>query len=313
MTRWKLYWLFLGWKTCAFATLSTGCLTLYLFLATSKCEPLECTTWAELACLPPWLNRGLLSQSLPKPEFCCFSECGRYYAVTQPQIENGKIQKEKLAIFETVTKARVGLVDVQHSDLTDFCISGDGKFLALIWGCVDLQVCRWPSLELLHKRVDLSPFAATSMQPLPDSQTVLMSTSANSSFWDLGTGMRLDDHPGKAFVQPDADVKALNDYHGGAMAVWRVKDQAPIWQLDDATYQAVRRHFYCLHNQSRLVRDLCEPVASPDGTLLAEFTTRPGIVVRSVDAGEILPTGPTIQGDFFGPRFTRDNRFMAFF
>jgi hypothetical protein len=309
--RWKLNRPLFGWKTCAFATFCACCLTLYLFLATSKTEPLECTTWAELACLPPWERRGVPRRSPAEAEFCCFSECGRYYAVTQPHIENEKRQTYELAIYETLSKKRVGLVVIYGSYLTDFCISGDGKFLALIWGYYDLQVHRWPSLELVHKLIDLRPSAAFSTQPLPDSRTVLMTTSSSSSFWDLGTGMQLAHHGAKVFLQPDGDLKELRHDYDSKLALWRPKDQVPIWEIEAAPHNTLRAHSYWLDDRSRSVNS--EPVASPDGTLLVEVTTRPGIAVRSVDTGEILARSPSTQGNFFGPRFSRDNRFLAFF
>ena len=255
MARSKLYRLLFGWKACAFATLSTGCLTLYLFLATSKCEPLECATWAELGCLLPWPNPALLSQSLPlRPEFKCFSECGRYYAVSLPPIENEK-GPPRLAIYETLTRKRVGLIDCHSTQLSDFCISGDGKFLALIWGCQDLQVHRWPTLELVHRHLDLSPFGAVNVQPLPDSQTVLMTTSIDSSFWDLGTGMRLAHHRGKVLLQPDGDVMALWSEFTSTLSLSRPTDQAPVLAnrltADLQQRSTDREHFYCLHNQPR--------------------------------------------------------------
>ena len=61
------------------------------------------------------------------------------------------------------------------------------------------------------------------------------------------------------------------------------------------------------------MNNFCEPVASPDGTLLAEFATCTRMAVRKVETGEILATSPTIRGDFFSPRFSRDNRFLGFF
>jgi hypothetical protein len=306
---------------CLLGALSAAFAALFMCFTTSGPVPRTFTSWSELGYLPPWENGFNPIGNRSGPRFICFSDCGRYYALKEAQPLDVKWPPFIVAIHETLSKRRVLQLNFGGILPDAFCITPDAKYMICLSGYQHLHVFRWPSGETIQKDIDLQSDASATLGPIPDSQTVLLSTHQQASMWDYRTGQRVDcwSNPWRlshwrVFLQADGALMAIVSSSADDVRLLDVTSGQILWELQGENLWF--EHWPNFRFGGRVLpigAGLGSEALSPDRSKFAQRASAGALALLRVSDGELLRLQPHLPGYLVGPLFSSDSKYLAAF